>query len=161
MQLFYNHGCYSPSSVTNLLVCFLSTFTVLSLELEINAVLVANALAALLYVLQQINLLPLEVSLPDGESPPTPGKSLVYLHQLIFTLFSFHCNSYLLHLVVLCFINSVVLHCSYLCSLCMFQHLLEFLVLFIIRFSTRESGCPCHKIRRQLSNGCASTLGKE
>lgn len=102
-----------------------------------------------------------EVSLPSGGSFSMPGKSLVNSHQPIFGPFPFHWNSYLLHLVVLCFINSVVLHCSYLCSLCMFQHLLKFLVLFIIRFSTRESGRPRHKIWRQLSNGCASTLGKE
>jgi len=102
-----------------------------------------------------------EVSLPSGGSFSIPGKSLVNSHQLIFGPFPFHWNGYLPHLVVLCFINSVVLHCSYLCSLCVFQHLLKFLVLFIIRFSTGESGCPCHKIWRQLSNGCASTLGKE
>lgn len=89
-----------------------------------------------------------EVSLPSGGSFSIPGKSLVNSHQLIFGPFPFHRNGYLLHLVVLCFINSVVLHCSYLCSLCMFQHLLKFLVLFIIRFSTRESGRPCHKIWR-------------
>lgn len=103
-----------------------------------------------------------EVSLPCGGSSSVPGKSLVNSQQLIFGPFPFHWNGYLLHLVVPRFINSaVVLHCSYLCSLCMFQHLLKFLVLFIIRFSTRESGRPCHKIWRQLSNGCASTLGKE
>lgn len=102
-----------------------------------------------------------EASWPSGGSFSIPEKSLLNSHQLIFVPFPFHQNGYLLHWVVLHFINSLVLLCSYLCSLCMFQHLLEFLVFLIIRFSTRETGRPCHEIWRQLPNGCAGTLGKE
>lgn len=53
---------------------------------------------------------------------------------------------------------SISPYCSYLCSLCMFQHLFEFLILFIIWFSTRESSCSGHKIWRQLSDCCTDTL---
>lgn len=48
--------------------------------------------------------------------------------------------------------------CSYLCTLCMFQHLFKFLVLFIIWFSSWKTSCPGHEIWRQLSNGCTNTL---